>query len=106
MLDTAIAQLEPEKSGGKARAIGIVCDMSDPVAAEKLWAGFRDQDIIVDVLVLNATSVAAHSSILELGTAAVWKEYEMNARAQLDFAERFYKQPAKGTANTKVRIQF
>lgn len=83
MIDKAICQLESQKSAENARTIGIVCDMSDPVAAEKLWTGFRDQGIVV------ATSVAAHSPILELGTAAVWKEYAMNARAQLDFAERF-----------------
>ena len=105
MIDKAIPQLGSQKSAGRVRTIGIACDMSDPVAAAKLGAGFGDQGIVIDVLVLNATSVATHSPILELGTEAVWKEYAMNARAQLDFAERFYKQPAKGAADTKARVQ-
>lgn len=75
---------------------GRVCDVSDLASADALWAGLAKEDIVVDVVVLNAAKLLA-KPILEAGRDAVWGEYLTNVRGNLDFTERLYKQPnAKG----------
>jgi NAD(P)-dependent dehydrogenase (short-subunit alcohol dehydrogenase family) len=51
----------------------------------------------VDVLVLNAAIDSPAQTMFELGTAAVWAQFEANVKGPLQFAETFYKQsnPAK-----------
>jgi NAD(P)-dependent dehydrogenase (short-subunit alcohol dehydrogenase family) len=51
----------------------------------------------VDVLVLNAAIDSPAQTMFELGTAAVWAQFEANVKGPLQFAEAFYKQsnPAK-----------
>lgn len=66
------------------------------VSADALWEELAKEDIIVDVVVLNAAKLSTEP-ILEVGRDAVWSEYLLNVRTNLDFAERLYKQPnAKG----------
>lgn len=80
----------------EVQALGRVCDVSDLASADTLWEGLAKEGIVVDVVVLNAAKLSTQP-ILEVGRDAVWSEYLLNVRANLDFAERLYKQPnAKG----------
>ena len=90
---------ELESYGLADRVVSKICDMSDAEAAARLWADLRDEGTIVDVLVLNAVAPGVHPTILEAGTEEVWRDYSMNARAQLDFTERFYKQSGQGSSS-------
>lgn len=80
----------------KVKTLGRACDVSDLASADALWEELAKEDIVVDVVVLNAAKLSAEP-ILEVGRDAVWSEYLLNVRTNLDFAERLYKQPnAKG----------
>jgi NAD(P)-dependent dehydrogenase (short-subunit alcohol dehydrogenase family) len=80
----------------EVQALGRVCDVSDLASADTLWEELAKEDIVVDVLVLNAAKLSTQP-ILDVGRDSVWSEYLLNVRANLDFAERLYKQPnAKG----------
>ncbi|WQF87905.1 Putative short-chain dehydrogenase/reductase SDR, NAD(P)-binding domain superfamily [Colletotrichum destructivum] len=76
----------------KTEVLGRECDVSDLASVEVLWQGLAKEDIFVDVVVLNAATSSVRP-ILEAGRDTVWGEYLLNARANLDFAERLYKQP-------------
>lgn len=71
---------------------GRVCDVSDLSSVDTLWEDLAKEDIIVDVAVLNAAKVST-APILDSGRDAVWSEYVLHVRTNLDFAERLYKQP-------------
>lgn len=71
---------------------GRVCDVSDLASADTLWEELAKENTFVDVVVLNAAKLSTQP-ILEVGRDAVWSEYLLNVRANLDFAERLYKQP-------------
>lgn len=76
--------------------LGRVCDVSDIASADTLWEELAKEDIVVDVVVLNAAKLSTRP-ILEVGRDAIWSEYSLNVRTSLDFAERLYKQSnAKG----------
>ncbi len=99
IVDQAVSSLGKE---GKAQVIGRACDMADAVQSEKLWASLRGEGIVVDVLILNAAVVSAPEHLLQAGTEKVWKAFEMNVRAQMDFTEKFYKQEGSGAPSAKV----
>lgn len=80
----------------KVQTLGRVCDVSDLASADALWEELAKQDTVVDVVVLNAAKLSTEP-IFEVGRDAVWSEYLLNVRTNLDFAERLYRQPnAKG----------
>ena len=92
-------EANPEATG--AEVVGLAVDMADAAAIEKLWKRFGGGDgkekdkIVVDVLVLNAASFSPPKTIMELGVNGLWRDFEVNVRAQVDMAERFYKQTGK-----------
>ncbi|GAP84806.1 putative short-chain dehydrogenase [Rosellinia necatrix] len=88
--------------GGEVR--GVPCDMGDAAAVDALWDGLAAEGVVVDVLVLNAATFAPSKPLLDLGTAAVWEIFNNNVRAQMHFAERFYKQAGKGASETKYLV--
>lgn len=88
----------------KGEVLGISCDISDAASVDGLWARFRDDGIIADVLVLNAAMFAPKKPLLDLGTEGIWEIFEANVRAQLQMTERFYKQEDKGASDTKVSM--
>jgi NAD(P)-dependent dehydrogenase (short-subunit alcohol dehydrogenase family) len=100
-LDKAVSGFVNVKTEGRIE--GRACDMSSPEAIGKLWKGLGDDGIHVDVLVLNAAAIPEPKTILELGTGAVWKDFEVNVRAQLDFVERLHNQSGEAKNNHKVR---
>lgn len=71
---------------------GRVCDVSELSSVDTLWEDLAKDDLIVDVAVLNAAKVST-APILDSGRDAVWSEYVLHVRTNLDFAERLYKQP-------------
>lgn len=83
-----------------AQVSGQVCDVSGLASADALWEELAKEDIVVDVVVLNAAKLST-KPILEVGRDAVWGEYLLNVRTNLDFAERLYKQPS-GKGRRKV----
>ncbi|KAI0595426.1 putative short-chain dehydrogenase [Biscogniauxia sp. FL1348] len=88
---TAAAELAAEAPSG-TQVEGRVCDVSKPSDIKGLWEGFAKDEIVIDVLVLNAASLSVPKTILEAGTETIWYDYMVNTRAPLDFTERFYKQ--------------
>lgn len=95
MLADAIKELQDfaVKAGQSTEIIGDALDVSDGAAVEKLWAGFADKGITVDVLVLNSATFADAKPLVELGVNELWRHFENNVRGPFDFAERFIKQP-------------
>ncbi|OLN98069.1 D-erythrulose reductase [Colletotrichum chlorophyti] len=90
VVERAVSRLRDEYP--KTQIIGRYSDVSDLVSTEKLWKGFEDEGIVIDVLVLNAAKISDPGPILSLGRDEVWGQYEINVRSLLDFAERFSKQ--------------
>jgi hypothetical protein len=89
-LADAVSRLEAEATG--TAVSGIVSDMSDLQATEKLWNDFKVAGTAIDVLVLNAMAVGEPKSILQAGVASTWSAFETNVRGLLDYAERFHNQ--------------
>ncbi|KAM5353372.1 hypothetical protein ACJ41O_000022 [Fusarium nematophilum] len=86
------------------QATGRVCDASDIASVDALWADLAKEDVFVDVIVLNAAKLST-KPILEVGRDAVWSEYLLNVRGNLDFTERLYKQQnAKGRRKALVNL--
>lgn len=95
----AASLLSSSSSSGSTDFVGTTCDMAKPDAIESLWADLERRGVTVDVLVLNAARISESQGILERGTDAVWGDYNVNLRAQLHMAEKFYKQkPAPAAA--------
>jgi NAD(P)-dependent dehydrogenase (short-subunit alcohol dehydrogenase family) len=82
---------------------GLTCDVSSAEAVTELWGTLDKDQIVVDVLVLNAVKISAQKPLLEAGTDDIWKDFDMNVRAQLQMTERFYKQPGQRVSGPKVR---
>ncbi|KAI0889124.1 NAD(P)-binding protein [Annulohypoxylon maeteangense] len=95
---------ETSTNGGPATVVGLECDMGSPTDAAALWARLAGEGTVVDVLVLNAAAIPPTKPLLDMG-AELWATYyDVNVRAQLDFAGRFYKQLGKGVGETKYLV--
>ncbi|KAI1377567.1 NAD(P)-binding protein [Hypoxylon crocopeplum] len=80
----------------QTQVVGWACDVGNRGAVGELWGRVAGEKEVVDVLVLNAANLPPHESVLEIGTERVWTTYDFNVRAQMDMAERFYKQGGEG----------
>ncbi|KAL4731182.1 hypothetical protein ACLX1H_000143 [Fusarium chlamydosporum] len=69
------------------------CDVFTRDQAQQLWDDLEKENILVDVLVLNAVGQPAMQPILDQGTDRLWQDFETNVHAPLYLLERFYKQP-------------
>ncbi|KPM39247.1 hypothetical protein AK830_g7314 [Neonectria ditissima] len=98
----AAAQLA--RSYPNAEITGTTCDVSSPMEVEQLWHSLEEQRTVVDVLVLNAVKISDKKPILEVGTEGIWKDYDMNVRAQLQMTEHFYKQKGQGVPGPKYLV--
>ena len=90
LVSSAASRLASEFPSTKT--LGHSCDVADLVSVDRLWKDLANDSIFVDVVVLNAAMLSA-GPILDLSRDAVWDEYLVNVRTQLDFVERLYKQP-------------
>ncbi|KAI0402266.1 NAD(P)-binding protein [Xylaria palmicola] len=93
-----------KKAGDKTEVVGIPCDVSDSAAVDALWDKLESEDVVVDVLVLNAVAFPPEKPLRDLGVEGLWKIFDMNVRAQLQISERFYKQKKRETSETKYLI--
>lgn len=94
VVDSAASRIQTQFP--EAQVIGRECDVSDTGSVDTLWQDLAKENIVVDVVVLNAAKLSTQP-VLEVGRDAVWSEYLLNVRAVLDFTERLHKQPsAKG----------
>ncbi|CAK7235113.1 hypothetical protein SBRCBS47491_009180 [Sporothrix bragantina] len=57
-----------------------------------LWDALAAENITVDILVLNAALFAEAKLLHNLGIERLWKEFEVNVKGPLYFAEKFQKQ--------------
>ncbi|KAK0663918.1 hypothetical protein QBC41DRAFT_328980 [Cercophora samala] len=85
-------EAEARTAGTNTKISGYCSDVSDLEASEKVWAGLKENDIVVDVLVLNAVALGPTGSLVDANLESVWKAYEVNVRSLLDHTQRFYKQ--------------
>lgn len=87
------------------KIVGLECDIGSVTAVAELWGRLAGEGTVVDVLVLNAAAVAPAKPLLELGTERLWATfYDVNVRAQLDMAERFYKQKGQGAPGPRYLV--
>ena len=89
---SAILQQEAKSAGTNTRVITYTCDVVNKTEVEALWDGFAAQSITIDVFVANAAKFSEPNTIFELGADEVWSQIEVNAKAPLYFAEKFYAQ--------------
>jgi NAD(P)-dependent dehydrogenase (short-subunit alcohol dehydrogenase family) len=87
-----------------AEAVGLVCDISDPKSVDDLWASLGKEGTTIDVLALNAVKVPNAKPLLENGIEAIWKDFDVNVRAQLQMAERLHGQKGKPVTGPRVLI--
>ncbi|KAI1458005.1 NAD(P)-binding protein [Annulohypoxylon moriforme] len=100
----ALANETSAGNGTPTKIVGLECDMGSPTETAALWARFAGEGTFVDVLILNAAAIPPVKPLLDMG-AELWATYyDVNVRAQLDFAGRFYKQQGKGVGETKYLI--
>ncbi|KAE8376384.1 hypothetical protein BDV26DRAFT_282671 [Aspergillus bertholletiae] len=86
------------------QTLGLKCDIADAMSIDALWKGLANDNILVDIVVLNAATISAQP-ILDLGRDNVWAEYIVNVRSHLDFTERLYSQPsAKGRQKELINL--
>ncbi|KAI1744080.1 putative short-chain dehydrogenase [Xylaria scruposa] len=88
----------------KGEVTGLVCDMGNAAAVDALWKKFHADSIVVDVVVLNAAAFSPTKPLLDVGTEGIWEVFDMNVRAQMQMAERLYKQEGKGASDTKYLV--
>ncbi|CAH0022209.1 unnamed protein product [Clonostachys rhizophaga] len=102
VVESAVSRLGLEFQ--ETTVIGRVCDVSNLDAVDNLWQSLATEDIHVDVVVLNAAKLSAQP-ILNVGRDAVWGEYLLNTRVNLDFTERLYKQlNSKGRQKVLINL--
>ncbi|KAK4178039.1 hypothetical protein QBC36DRAFT_325812 [Triangularia setosa] len=85
-------QTEARATGTNTEISGYSSDVSDLEATEKLWAGLKEEGIVVDVLVLNAVALGPSGPLVDADLQSVWKAYKVNVRSLLDHTQRFYQQ--------------
>lgn len=71
------------------------CDVTDQKSVDALWAGFKEDNITVDVLVLNSAKFATPQPLLDMDEGELWSQFEANVRAPYDFAKKFHSQPGE-----------
>ncbi|OIW29291.1 NAD(P)-binding protein [Coniochaeta ligniaria NRRL 30616] len=92
VVEASAAKLAAESADKKTSVVGLQCDIVDLSDSQKLWAGFKEDDIFIDVLVMNAAVVGGVSKLMEGGVEKTWRAFEVNVRTLLDFAWRFEQQ--------------
>ncbi|KAF4947137.1 hypothetical protein FSARC_14042 [Fusarium sarcochroum] len=76
------------------KVIARTCDVFVRNQAQQLWDDLEKDNILIDVLIVNAVGVPALQPVLEQGTDRLWQDFENNIHAPLYLVERFYKQPS------------
>ncbi|KAK4224470.1 hypothetical protein QBC38DRAFT_458237 [Podospora fimiseda] len=93
-LKDGVARLEAEAQtlGGKTKISGYASDAGSIEEAKKLWNGFKESGIDIDVLVLNATVGGVSGPLINHDVEQIWKVYEINVLALLSYTKLFHEQ--------------
>ncbi|KAK4163992.1 hypothetical protein QBC43DRAFT_353685 [Cladorrhinum sp. PSN259] len=96
-LRDGVAQLEAEVKavGGNTKISGYASDGSDITESKRLWNELKESGIHVDVLVLNAAGGNVVGPLIDGDVEEIWKVYEINVLALLNYTKLFYDQPDK-----------
>ncbi|KAH7376648.1 hypothetical protein B0T11DRAFT_324531 [Plectosphaerella cucumerina] len=94
VLASAVAELTLKADAAESSTIieGHICDISDLESTGSLWETLRQNNTVVDVVVLNACAPGAVKGLFDIGRDDIWQDYNTNVRATLDFVERLYQQ--------------
>lgn len=92
VLATAVTDIKAQVAGLIGEVEERECDISDLAQIKKLWADLGRENVVVDVLVLNAVLVPPAGPVVDVGVNPIWKSYEMNVKAMLDMTKRFLDQ--------------
>ena len=98
VLDSAALKLEEEarqsKKPTKVSTFGV--DIGDGQEVDAFWEALKDEGISVDIFVSNAGKGTEPKPILELGSAEVWSQLQVNAKAPLRMLEKLTRQERGG----------
>lgn len=97
-------QQEAQKAGTSTKVIARPCDISVVAKTEALWEHLTQNNIILDVIVLNAVKTGEAKPLLELGTQEIWSQLDVNVRVSLDFAEKLAAQPGNSKKVSLLRL--
>lgn len=112
VLATAASELEAEaktaaaassSSGAPTKIVHRVVDLVDLAQVDKFWKDLAAENVVVDVWVANAAKFSEAKPMLTLGAAEIWSQLEVNAKAPLYFADRFYAQPGEARKVSEPR---
>lgn len=95
VLEKAASDLKQEaiSAGTNTNIINRSVDVLDSVQTNELWEYLTSQGIHVDVFVANVGKSSVPKSLIELGAARVWEDFEINVKSPLFWTEKFYNQP-------------
>lgn len=78
--------------GTSTKIIDRSVDVLDSVQTDEFWDYLATQGIAVDVLVANVGKSSVSKSLIQLGAARVWEDFEINVKSPLFWTEKFYNQ--------------
>lgn len=104
IVSSAVSKLAAEEGRHQIKVIGRTCDVADPARVTELWAGLKDEGIVIDILVLNAASMQTTGPLLGAELDAVWAEFNTNVRAILNFSQIFYSQRDGISGNERKKV--
>jgi NADP-dependent 3-hydroxy acid dehydrogenase YdfG len=95
VLEKAASDLKQEAilMGRSTKIINRSVDVLDSVQTNEFWEYLTSQGISVDVLVANVGKSSVPKSLIELGAARVWEDFEINVKSPLFWTEKFHNQP-------------
>lgn len=83
--------------------IGHQVDVSNLDEVQRLWSKLDVENLVVDVLVLNAARVQHEEcTLIELGHKEVWADYVTNVGSLYEFSNLFYHQQKRDKSKTLV----
>lgn len=83
--------------------IDQVLDFTNPSESEELWNKFHADNLVVDVLVLNAAQIQARpGSMMDLGHKEVFTDFVANVGANFQLVDRFYHQEKRNVTKKLV----
>lgn len=86
----------------KVEVVGKVNDYGDHDAVDKLWSGFAQDGIFVDVLVLSASKMWLPNTLLGLGTETIKEGFAFNVVTPYFWTEHFHKQREQDSSRKLV----
>lgn len=95
VLEKAASDLRQEAMsvGTSTKIINRPVDVLDSTQTNEFWEYLAAQGVTVDVFVANVGKSSVPKSLIELGAARVWEDFEINVKSPLYWTEKFYTQP-------------